>query len=81
MNMENFDLKKIFKILLTIFLLVIGIKFFIYLLPFLLVVILVYMIYVRVKYENVEKTYKKETTKKVNRKRTIEAEVVREKED
>lgn len=81
MKMENLDLKRLFKILLTIFFIVIGIKFFIYLLPVLLVIILVYMIYEQIKYGNIKKNYQKETTKKVNRKKTIEAEIVSEKED
>jgi len=47
--MKEEEIKKIFKILLMIFLVIIAIKFFIYALPFILVGILAYLVYIKVK--------------------------------
>ena len=78
------NLKRIIKILLTIFLFVIGIKFFIYLLPFIIVGILVFWLYIKIKEKKYVNNYdynkaSKAKTKVFEAKRTIEGEIVNEK--
>lgn len=78
--MKEQDLKKIFKILLTVFLIIIAVKFFIYLLPFILIGILAYLVYIRVKERNEgQNNYATKKTKSNRKKMVGEAEIVREK--
>ena len=74
------DLKKIINILITILIIVISIKFFIYALPFIIVLLLGYLIYKKVKQNNTQETVGK--TKKINKKNNVfEGEVVKERVD
>lgn len=74
------ELKRIFKFLLIVFFTVIGIKFFIYLLPFILICLLIYWLFIKVKdkvnkKKNGSNNYKPSSKKKS----VIEAEIVCEK--
>ena len=79
--MKEEDLKKIFKILLMVFLIIVAVKFFIYLLPFILIGILAYLVYMRVKEKNEgQNNYAKKPTS--NKKKMVgEAEIIKEKVD
>lgn len=73
------NIKKIIKILLTIFIVIIAIKFFIYALPFILVLLIGYLVYKKVMENNKKDTSVK---KKINKKdKVIEGEVVKESVD
>ena len=74
------ELKKIIKILITILIIVVVIKFFIYALPFIIVLLLGYLVYKKVKENNAQETVEKTT--KVNKKgKILEGKVVKERVD
>jgi len=74
------ELKKIIKFLLAMLIVIIAVKFFIYALPFIIVLILGYLIYKKVKENNKQETVGK--TKKINKKNNVlEGEVVKERVD
>lgn len=71
------SLKKVIKILIGILVIVIAIKFFIYALPFIIVLLLGYLIYMKVKENNNQETVN--NTRSTNKKsKVIEGEVVKE---
>lgn len=71
------SLKKIIKILITVLIIVVVIKFFIYALPFIIVLLFGYLVYLKVKQNNVEETIK--SKKKINKNNKVfEGEVVNE---
>ena len=74
------SLKKIIKILITILIVVFVVRFFIYALPFIIVLLLGYLVYKKVKENNTQETVEK--NKKINKKgKVLEGEVVKEKVD
>lgn len=77
----NDDLKNILKIVIGVTLIVLGVKFFVALLPLILVVLLGYFaydFYKKTKNKTVEKV---NVSNKANNKRVQEAEIVREKNE
>lgn len=73
-------LKKVIKILITILVIVFAIKFFIYALPFIIVLLLGYLIYMKVKENNNQETVN--NTRSTNEKsKVLEGEVVKERVD
>ena len=76
------EIKRIIKLLLISFLIIIGIRFIIYLLPLLLIIFIVYMVYVKVKGKsviNIKKSYNNSSHSKNNKNVILEAEIVNEK--
>ena len=74
------NIKKIIKILLTILIIVVAVKFFIYALPFIIILLLGYLVYKKVKENNPQETVEK--TKKVSKKgKVLEGEVIKERVD
>lgn len=77
------EIKRIIKLLLISFLIIIGIRFFIYLLPLFLIIFIVYMVYNKLKKKSDFDTEKKpynDLKKSKNKKDIIlEAEVIKEK--
>ena len=77
------EIKRIIKLLLISFLIIIGIKFFIYLLPLFLIIFIIYMVYNKLKKKrgfNVQKHTYSDFQKSKNKKDIVlEAEVIKEK--
>ena len=74
------NIKKVIKILLTILIIVMAVKFFIYALPFIIILLLVFLVYKKVKENGKEETVVK--TKKINKKgKVLEGEVIKERVD
>ena len=77
------SLKKIIKFLLTILIVILMIRFFIYILPFILIFLLGYLVYKKVKGNNVNDKNDHKIRKNIINKKTtiIEGEIVKERID
>lgn len=80
MFMKYENIKYIFKVLLLIFIFVLGIKFFIFMLPFILIALLIYMVYKRVNVNN-HNSANRTTSNNISKKGKVigEAKVIKEK--
>ena len=73
------NIKSIIKLLLTILIIIVAVKFFIYALPFIIVLLLGYLVYKKVKENNGVDITK--TTKNSKKGKVLEGEVVKERVD